>query len=328
MKAALLTSPERLEISDIPAPLPQAGEVLIKVAVAGLCGSDYSKYLGQLGGPYGIVPGHEATGTVVEVGPGVPGDLLGRRVAIQPNFPCGTCEICRSGRGNVCPQKVRLGIDVNGVFAQYVSVPYRYVWPLPHELSDACGVLVEPLSVALHGFNKSLPLPGQKVLVYGAGVIGLLFVRLAALSGAWVSALDPSGHRLAVAGELGASKTFNALSETDGEMNTFQVIYEASGVSFALAQIISLAAPGGKIVLTGLPKEDCTIAAGMLVRKELSIQGSMIYTDEFRPAINLLAEGLIKTELFISSLIPLERLPGAIADFRSPSRIKDAVKLS
>ncbi len=207
MKAALLVGPQKIEIRDLPVPVPREGEVLVRVREAGICGTDFAKYRGDLGGNFPVVAGHEAVGEIAALGPGVVGMRIGERVAIQPNFACGQCETCRSGRENICPSRVRLGLDVDGVFAEYVTAPRKYVWTLPEGLSDSAAALTEPLSVALHGFQKSAPAAGDRVLVYGTGTIGLFYVRLAVLAGARVSAFNTSAPRLEVARKLGGDWT-------------------------------------------------------------------------------------------------------------------------
>lgn len=328
MKAALLVGPQQIEIRDLPVPVPREGEVLVRVREAGICGTDFAKYRGDLGGNFPVIGGHEAVGEVSALGPGVGGIRIGERVAIQPNFACGRCETCRSGRENICPDRVRLGLDVDGVFAEYVTAPRKYLWALPDGLSDSAAALTEPLSVALHGFQKGLPSAEDRVLVYGTGTIGLFFVRLAFLSLARVTAFNTSEPRLEVARKLGATETFRSGVEMKAGMGDFRIVYETSGAADALSRIIPWSAPGGKIVLTGLPEKDTSVPAALIARKELLIQGAMTYRDEFPAALDLLLKGEIRPDLFITSILPLERLPEALADFRSPRRIKDIIRIA
>jgi threonine dehydrogenase-like Zn-dependent dehydrogenase len=220
-----------------------------------------------------------------------------------------------------------LGLDIDGVFAQYVTAPYKYIWPLPEDLSSSVGILTEPLSVALHGIEKCPPSSGERILVYGAGVIGLLFVQLAVLSKGMVAAFDIAEPRLAIAMELGAKKIFNSISELEKEAGSFSIIYETSGIPEAFSHIVKLCAPGGRIVLTGLPEREFPVSTTHIVRKELVVQGSMIYKDEFPAAINLLKRGEIKTQLLISETYPLENLSQALEDFRSPKRVKTLIQM-
>ena len=327
MKAALLVEPGKVEIRDVPAPSPGRGEVLVRIKQAGICGTDYALFLGRLGAKLPLIPGHEGVGEIAAPGPGVKDLRIGDRVTIQPNFSCGKCPPCLMGRENVCLNKVRLGLDVNGVFAEYVTVPRKYLWPLPEDLSYSVAALTEPLSVALHAFSKNPPSPGERVLVYGAGVIGLMLVQLVALAKGRVTAFDIAEPRLEVATKLGAEKTFCSLPELEKEAGSFSIVYETSGIAEAFSQIIGLCAPAGRIVLTGLPERDFPVFTSSLVRKELTVLGSMIYRDEFPAAIDLLKRGEMNTGLFISEIHPLDELPQALEDFRSPSRVKTLIRI-
>ena len=327
MKAALLIGPRQIEIRDLPVPVAREGEVLVRVRQAGICGTDFAKYRGDLGGNFPVVAGHEAVGEIAALGPGVAGIRIGERVAVQPNFACGECATCLSGGENICPGRVRLGLDVDGVFAEYVVAPRKYVWTLPEGLSDSAAALTEPLAVALHGFQKCAPAAGDRALVYGTGTIGLFYVRLAVLAGARVTAFNTSGPRLEVARALGAIETFRTIAELEARQDAFPVAYETSGAADALARIIRLAAPGARILFTGLPEKDSSIPAALIARKELLIQGAMTYRDEFRAALELLRKGDLRSDLFITNIYPLDQLPGALANFRSPLGVKDLVRI-
>ena len=328
MKAIILTEPKRMEIKDMPIPSPGKKEVLVQVRQVGICGSDYSKYLGYLGGIMPVIPGHEAIGVIAALGPEVEGVSIGDRVAIQPNFACGTCEICRSGMENICPNKIRLGLDVNGAFAEYVVVPRKYVWSLSDGLSDSDAALTEPLAVAVHGIAKFPPTPKDRVLIYGAGAIGMFFIQLAVLSGTHVTVIDIAEPRLEVARKLGAAEAFNSAESLEAASGAFTVAFETSGTPGALAYIVKWCAPGATIVHLGLPKADVTFPAFLITRKELIIKGASIYLDEFRTAIDLLKKGRIRTDLFITNTYSLEELPKVITDFPSPSRVKDLIRIS
>jgi L-iditol 2-dehydrogenase len=328
LKAAVLTAPETIEIKEVPSPEPAKGEVLVRIREAGICGSDFSVFAGRSLVRFPLIPGHEAVGEITGLGDGVTGLELGQRVTIQPNFACGECRMCLSGMENICINKVRLGIDTNGVFAEYVTAPARYVWPLPDTLSDSAGTLVEPLSVAIHAFTKSPPKKGEKVLVFGAGAIGLLFVELARLNGAWVAALDIAEPRLAIATRIGAQKIARSLTELDKDLTEISHIYETSGTTDAFSQIVEKCAGGTGIVLTGLPKSDAPVSTTLIIRKELIIQGAMIYKDEFRVAIDLLNKGAIQTDLLITGTYPFEELAHALANFPSPDRVKTLITIN
>jgi L-iditol 2-dehydrogenase len=322
MKAALLVEPRAIEIRDVQAPEPGPDEVLVRVVIAGICGSDYSLYHGKLAVPLPVIPGHEAVGLIERLGLGVSGFALGQRVTIQPNFGCGECPVCLSGHINICPAKVRLGIDRDGVFAEYVRVPARYVWPIPEGLEDEVAVFAEPLAVATHALKIAAPRKGDHTLILGAGVIGLLTLQMAALHGGEVTACDLVEKRLALAKRLGASQVISANDPMESAYNSFDLVYEASGSQEGLAQAIQLAGPGGRIVVVGLPGKENPVATALIVRKELQIMGSMIYTDEFPQVIDMLKTRQIETAPLITAKIHLSELNRTLKGFASPDRVK------
>ena len=322
MKAAVLVEPRTIQVKDVHVPEPGPGEVLIRVTLAGICGSDYSLYNGKLAVSLPVIPGHEAIGRIEKLGSGVSGLAIGQRVTIQPNFSCGECRVCRSGHENICPAKVRLGIDTDGVFAEYVKVPAGYVWPIPEDLEDGVAVFTEPLAVPAHALKKTAPRKGDRTLILGAGVIGLLTLQLAVLHGAEVTACDLEEKRLALAKRLGASQVIDANDPMESAYNSFDYIYEASGAQAGLAQAIQLAGPSGRIVVIGLPGKEYPAPTTLIVRKELKIMGSMIYTDEFPQVLNMLKSGKIQTEPLTSKKLPLSELNYALSEFDTPERMK------
>jgi len=322
MRAAVLNNTAELSVIDLPDPVPGPGEVVIAVTLAGVCGTDYSLYHGKFGVPLPVVPGHEGMGLVKEVGHGVTNVAVGQRVVIQPNFPCWDCDICSSGMDNICSEKVRLGIDTNGVFAQYVKVPSRYAWPVPEGIDDQTAALAEPLAVAAHGVKIMPPAREDRVLVIGAGVIGLLLLLLAKLEGADLTVSDLLTEHLSLAAKMGADSVFQVGGDTEMEPSSFDLIYETSGAPSALADAIDLAAPGGRIALLGLPGSDHLVSTTMIVRKELSIVGSMIYTDEFPGVLELLESGRIDPTPLISDMIGLDDIDNVIKNFNAPDRFK------
>jgi 2-desacetyl-2-hydroxyethyl bacteriochlorophyllide A dehydrogenase len=316
-----------IRINDVPAPEPAAEEILIHVSLAGICGSDYSLYNGKFGVPLPVIPGHEAVGTITAKGDRVTHLELGQRVTIQPNFSCGRCPLCTSGSGNLCQSKVRLGVDTNGVFAEYVRVPARYAWPIPDGMDDATAVFAEPLAVGVHAMKTLAPVEGAHVLIFGAGVMGLLIQQLTVLHGAQASAADLSAPRLSLARALGAVRTIGTDVPLEDGFNAFDYVYETSGAPAALDLAIRLAAPKGKIVVLGLPGREHAVSTDMIVRKELQIFGSIVYTDEFPESLRILKRGVIQTEALTTARIGLSELDGALKDFQSPGRVKTLVNI-
>ena len=327
MRAAILTEVGQIVVKNTDMPVCGRDEVLIRVKLGGICGSDHTLYHGRFGVPLPVIPGHEAVGVIEATGEGVTGIEPGHRVTIQPNFSCGECALCTSGHGNTCSSKIRLGVDTNGVFAELVKVPARYVWKVPDALPDEVAVFTEPLAVGVHAMRITAPNPGDRVLIFGAGIMGLLVMQLAARKGARVSACDLSEKRLSLAEQLGAGEIIGPDASYEDFTNTFDVIYETSGVPMALDRVIRLAAPLGKIVVLSLPGKDHTIPIDMVVRKELTILGSLIYTNEFPEAIECLEKGQIQTGPLTTGRITLTELDQFLGAFSSPERIKTLVDI-
>lgn len=327
MKAAILTDVGKIVVQDTERPACGRDEVLIRVKLGGICGSDHTLYHGRFGVPLPVIPGHEAVGIVETTGEGVSGLEAGQRVTIQPNFSCGRCALCTSGHGNICPSKIRLGVDTNGVFAEFVKVPARYVWKIPAPIPDEVAVFTEPLAVGVHAMRITAPIPGDKVLIFGAGIMGLLVLQLAVSRGATVTACDLAEKRLSLAKQLGAAEILGPETSHEAYYNTFDVIYETSGVSSALDKVIRLAAPLGKIVVLSLPGKDHAIPIDMVVRKELLIRGSLIYTDEFPEALEILKNGQVQTGPLTTGRVSLRELDQFLGAFASPERIKTLVEI-
>lgn len=323
MKSAVLVEPSKLHVTETPPPELQTGQAVIRPTLVGICGSDHSLYRGKFNVPLPVIPGHEAVGRVVKVDQSVTHLAPGQRVAIQPNFPCRTCPVCRAGNENVCPAKKRLGIDVDGVFSQEVSIPADYLWRLPEELTDEAAVFTEPLAVAMHGIRKAYSIhPDQQVLIIGSGVIGSLTLQLALESGAHIAACDIENSRLDLAEQFGANEVFN-IGEIAQNHDRFDVIFEACGAPSALPSAIDLAAPGGTIVVLGLTGRESTLRPDPIVRKGLRISGSMIYSNnDFQDSIQALREGRIQYAPLISHRLNFDELEARLADFSAPDRLK------
>jgi len=327
MKAAVLIEHQKLVIKDVPKPEPGPKDVLIKVLLCGICGSDHTLYHGGFGVPMPVIPGHEAIGLIEKIGEEVTGLTVGLRVTVQPNIGCGRCRLCRAGQKNLCPSKVRLGVDKNGVFAEFASVPADYVWPVPEGLEDEIAVFTEPLAVIVHAMKIWAPQKGDRTLIFGAGIMGLLALQLTVLHGAEVAACDLVDTRLAMAEQLGASCTIGPGDSIESFYNTFDVVYETSGVPAALEQVIRFAAPKGKIVILSLPGKDHRVPTDMIVRKELQIMGSLIYTDEFPESMALLKNGRIQTAPINTGVLSLNEVDDGLREFSSPDRMKMLVRI-
>jgi 2-desacetyl-2-hydroxyethyl bacteriochlorophyllide A dehydrogenase len=334
MKVALLSAPRQLHVSSAPAPAIDAGSVRVRVTTAGLCGTDYRIWTGDRPVAYPRVMGHELVGVVDALGPEVSGLRPGDRVVVEPNYSCGACPLCREGNRNLCLRRTAIGIDVDGGFAELVSVPARCCWPAPAGLPDLALVLAEPLAVMVRAVDRGAPSPGECAAVVGAGTLGLLALQLLRARGARVLVVARSPRRLPLARALGAGET-HALGDgpVDEAARRFSgregvdLVVEAAGTAEAVTHALELVRPGGRVVLTGLPHEPTPVAFFSVVRREVTIVGSMIYQGEFPAALSLVETGAVRTGPLVTHRFGLERIADAFVAHRDPAAIKVALEL-
>jgi threonine dehydrogenase-like Zn-dependent dehydrogenase len=272
VRAAVIGNPPwSLHVTDDwPEPRAGSGQVLVRVLGVGICGSDLDLLAGTRRPPsVPWVPGHEATGEIVATGPGVDPARIGQRVVVEPNFPCLRCPSCRAGRTSMCHDRTILGFNAPGLLAELVTVPAAYAWPVPEDWTDSDAVCAEPLTVALAAIRRSGAEPGSRCLVIGAGSQGTLLGLALAARGITPHVLEPHAGRRSLAVELGGRAAVAADAN-------FETVFEASGSASALADATRRTAYGGTVVLIGLG-EDARIDTGLIVRRQLTLRGSMIY---------------------------------------------------
>ena len=207
MKALVFEAPKQAVVKEVPYPKPKAGEVTIKVANVGVCGTDIHIFEGEFISPYPIIPGHEFSGTIHELGEGVSGFQLGERVAADPTLYCGECEFCLTKRTNQCLNWGALGNTVNGSMAEYVAVPARNVVKLPDTMSFAEGAFIEPMACVVHAMNRLDMKVGDRVILFGAGAMGQQLVSSLIQAGASeLIVVDVSQSKLDKAVARGASR--------------------------------------------------------------------------------------------------------------------------
>ncbi len=282
MKAARIIAPRKVEIIDIPRPELGPADVLVKVKVLGLCGSDLNTYRGL--NPlvrYPRIPGHEIAGEVVSTGSQVKGKVeRGAVVSISPYTACGNCYPCTTGRPNTCRNNQTMGNQREGAAVEYIIVPSENI--LLPEIRDPDKIaLIEPLSVGLHGCNRAAVTGSDLVLVIGCGVIGLGAILAASYKGATVIAADISDNKLEKAKSVGASMVINSkdndLKEIIQELTRGRwpgVVIEAVGLPQTFTQAIDVVDFSGRVVYIGYCKEPVTYETKYFVARELDIRGS------------------------------------------------------
>ncbi|GGV80850.1 zinc-dependent alcohol dehydrogenase family protein [Streptomyces thermoviolaceus] len=319
MRAVVVTAPGSAVLTDLPDPQAGPGEVVVRVTSCGLCGTDMHILAGELpSARYPGVPGHELAGEIVAVGEGVTGLEAGTRVAVDPNMPCGTCDYCRIGRGNLCDDYSAIGVTQDGGFAELVAVPARCCYVLPDSLSPAAAALVEPLSCAVHGLNRLPRRPGSHYLIYGAGTMGLMMAAVVRQAGAAsVSMVDPNEDRLAFAASFGADAVAPRAEEL-GRPRGFEVVIDATGVIAAIEDGLGRVRKGGTFLQFGVTDAaaTATFSPFRVYNREIDIIGSMAVHNSFQPAIDLLSSGLDLDPL-VSDVFPLDAFDDAVAAFRA-----------
>lgn len=301
MKVIVWTGPREMHVREAPRPEPAAQEVVVKVDAAGICGSDMSGYLGHnsLRVPP-LVMGHELAGRVTAVGEGVTAPRVGDLVAVNPLIACGECALCRRGLENLCPRREIVGIHRPGAFAEWVAVPAANCVTLPRGVDAVTGSLAEPLACGVRAVRIGGVVQGSRVLVVGAGTIGLMAIAaVRSAGGAVVLASDVHPGRLATAAAWGAARTCDARStdsaalarQLTGDLGV-DVAIDAVGSGVTRRAAIRAARPGGTVVFVGLHEAESPVEANHIVRSEIHISGSFAYTSvDFARALDMLIAG-------------------------------------
>lgn len=333
MQVARLHGPRDIRIASEPAPSPPGrGEVTLSIKTVGVCGSDLHMYeTGRIGYTVlsrPVVLGHEFMGVVAAVGEdaldGQQQPLrIGQRVAVEPAVPCWRCELCETGHPNLCPNHYFYGLfPEDGALRERMNVSARNCFPMPESLSDEVGPLLETLGVAIHAIDLSKIRVASSVAVLGAGPVGILITRLAALSGAAnVFAFDKHDWRLRLAKAWGATQTFNidqfdpvgAVMDATGGRGV-DVAIEAAWAGAAVQQAADMARYGGRLVLVGIPPDDkLQLQHSVARRKGLTIMMSRRMKHTYPRAIALATSGAVKLDELVSHRFNLPQTAEAYA---------------
>jgi len=307
-------TPWSLRVADgWPEPDLGSGQVMVRVHGVGICGSDLALISHQRRAPaYPWVLGHEAFGEIVAAGDGADPSRVGQRVVIEPNYPCLRCPACQAGLTSMCPDRVLVGFTAPGLLAEYAAVPAAYAWPVPAHWSDGDAVCAEPLTVALAAIRRRGDLsPESRCLVIGAGSQGGLLCLALAARGVTPHVLEPNDGRLQLAVSLGAKAAGPGGSAFDTAFDTdFDTVFETSGAEAALGQAIGRAAPGATLMLIGLGGQATRVDTRALVRRQLTLRGSLIYDHpgDFRAT---LTAAVPAPERILRAAYPLDEAPAA-----------------
>lgn len=327
MKAVRWHGVKDIRVEDIADPQPGKGEVKVKVAWTGICGSDLHEYLaGPIFVPVEedhplshdkapITMGHEYCGTVSELGEGVTDVAVGDRVAIEPIFACGTCPACLEGKYNLCDTLGFVGLSGgHGGFAAYSVVPARMVHKMPDQLSMEQGALVEPAAVALHAVRLSRIKAGDTAAVFGAGPIGLLVVESLRVAGASeIHVVEPSEVRRRKALDLGATSaidptTQDAVAAIRAATGGVHVAFEVTGVPQVLPNCIDATRHEGQVLVVSIWESEASFQPNSVVLKERQLQGTIAYRNVYPAVMALMTQGYFSADQMVTKRIPLDKI--------------------
>ena len=334
MKAAFLTGIRQIEIREIKKPIPKKGEVLIKMASVGICGSDVHYYsTGRIGSQvvkYPFIVGHECSGIVEEITEQVTNVSVGSRVAIEPAVSCGICEFCISGRPNICPKVKFLGTPatsgasaIEGAFREYITIPARSAVPIPNSIDFDEAALTEVMAIAVHTVDLAKINHGETIAIFGSGPIGLGVLMIAKLAGAsTIFATDLLENRLEMAKKLGADYIINPLKKNPldlikekTEARGVDVTFETAGEQETINHSLGAVRIGGRVAIIGIPEIDKIYYSPEIRRKEpviYHVRRSNQANRDLERAISLIEKGILKLKPLVTHRFSLNRIQDAL----------------
>lgn len=333
MRAAVLVAPETIEMQERPVPVPQAGDVLVRVSSVGVCGSDthYFRH-GRVGSfvvESPLILGHEAAGSIVAVGDGVDPTRIGERVSIEPQRPDPDTEETRRGHYNLCPHMQFYATPpIDGAFCDYVTIGAGFAHPVPDTVSDDAAALCEPLSVGIAAIRKAAVGGGDRVFIAGAGPIGIVITQLAQAYGATeIIVSDPDEARRRQVLGFGATSVLDPTAGPPGDLGVDAFI-DASGAPSAVAAGIGTVRPAGSVVLVGSGAETMELPTQVIQNRELVLTGVFRYANTWPTAIALIESKRVDVDAMVTARFPLEQAAEALNADRTPGSVKAMVQVS
>lgn len=320
MKALVLTDYFKFEYKDVPEPVCQDDGVIVNVKACAICGSDVHGYDGTSGRRQPpIIMGHEASGVITEIGKNVTMFKVGDRVTFDSTIYCGKCWYCRRGMVNLCENRMVLGVACDdyrnpGAMAEYVAVPERVLYKLPDGVTYTQAAAVEPLSIAMHAAAMSRVKLGDRVVVVGAGTIGLLITQVIKAAGVTeLIVADLDDTKLEVAKQLGATRVINSgkedvaaiVQEMTGGLGA-DVAFEAVGITPTLNTAIDSVRMGGNVVMVGNVSQKVDFPLQKCVTRQIDLQGSCASSGEYDVCLDMIAHNMVNINSIISKVAPLE----------------------
>jgi L-iditol 2-dehydrogenase len=328
MRASLLLEPGVVEVQSRPMPAPAHDEVVVRIAAVGVCGSDVHYYhegrIGDFVVEEPMILGHEASGTITAVGSGVSPDRVGERVSIEPQRACRVCEQCKRGAYNLCPlMEFYATPPIDGAFAEFAVIQADYAFPIPDSMSLDAAALCEPLSVGIWSNQKAGTRPGSRVLIAGAGPIGIIVMQVAFAFGASeVIVSDIASTRREAAERFGATRTLDPTRPDAAEALEVDIFIDASGAAPAVTAGILALKPGGRAVLVGMGKDEVALPVSRIQAREIELTGVFRYANTWPLAIELASSGRVDLDSLVTARFPLDRVEDALRASQDPQALK------
>jgi 2-desacetyl-2-hydroxyethyl bacteriochlorophyllide A dehydrogenase len=327
MRALVVTSPGVAEVHELADPIAGDGELVVEVERVGICGTDVELYTGEMAyieqgfTTFPLRLGHEWAGRVVEVGSENDSEWLGKRVTADTMLGCGRCAFCKNGRQHVCPDRNELGIRGQwaGALAEKIVVPSRFAFEIPENVSLAAAALVEPGGNSLRAVEAAAIEPGDRVLILGAGTIGLLAAQFALAEGAQVHLAGVRQDALDLARQLGVQHvwTMSEIEANHGEQ--FDAVIDATSMVDAPALCVRLVRPAGRVVLIGISPTPSTVDTRDIVLNDITVVGILSASPGLAGAIQAFASGAVVPDLLVSEVVSLADVPSRLEGVRGAS---------
>ncbi len=330
MKAVVFSSPGQMSIESVPDPECAADEVIVEVAQAGICGTDLHIFRDEYHSTFPLIAGHEFVGRVADVGRRDSWLHVGDRVAADPNLYCGECYYCRQEQSNHCLNWQGIGITRPGAFAEYVAVPRRACYQVPDGITDTEAAFIEPLSCVIHALKRLRVCPGDDVLIFGAGPMGLLLVQALRQSGAsMIVVVEKDAARGQLAMSMGAEAGLGSGTDTEEQLfalcpRGYAVVIDATGAPAVIQQALRFLRPRGQYLQFGVAPKGATVQwqPYEIFHRDLTIVGSFALCYTFQPSIAWLASGLIKIDPLVSHILPLADFCQGFEEFMAGKTLK------
>ena len=336
MKAVVFSQPETINVDTVPDPTCAPDEVVIKVSSSGICGTDVHIYHNEYMSDFPLIPGHEVTGEIVEIGQTVKGYSIGERVTADPNLYCGYCDFCRNEQANHCANWQGIGITRSGGFAEYVNVPAKAVYKLPDSISNRQAAFLEPLACVVWAMKRLRVNPADRVLILGSGPMGLLLLQALRHGGAsQITMVDKQPNRLQMADQFGANQTLVAGPQQAEQLRAlaphgYDVVIDATGIPAVIEKAFQHLKVRGQYLQFGVTPNNAKIQVSPydIFHKDWTIIGSFALCYTFLPAIAWLENKVINVDPLVSHELPLADFSQGFQQFANGQTLKVHLNLA